>query len=146
MGFFHFYLYTSWSIWHESHRSKPYKRHSQMISNGIFSVKLFHLAKSEIYDSIDPDLLLQLVSLIFIPAVVSNIIFWLIFITSTCKLMSSYPAIIMAFQRTFMRGPENCSEADVWGSLESSDLDIIMLKSSLNNLQEKKNIKATVNL
>jgi len=48
----------------------------------------------------------------------------------------------MAFQRTFMRGPENCSEADVWGSLESSDLDIIIFKRSQKNLWEK-NIKAT---
>lgn len=43
----------------------------------------------------------------------------------------------MAFQRTFIRGPENCSEADVWGSLERSDLDIIMFKRSHNNLKEK---------
>lgn len=49
----------------------------------------------------------------------------------------------MAFQRTFISGPENCSEADVWGSLESNDLDIIIVKKSHNNLW-KKNIKATV--
>ena len=52
--------------------------------------------------------------------------------------MYSYPATIIAFQRIFIRGPENCSEAEVWGSLESSDLDIIMFKRSQNNLRGKK--------